>query len=181
MFGFRKPIITNTSSTTTSDSDDDTRLKDTYCVIVDETDKCSIYSNKSNSHSILRYSQGSFSFHTVNGCVVLQLHKMFLWRIINKSSLFESPERQVDSAKIRAYFSKFMSQSGDILICVYPDRITFPRDNETGFVNTSRYCLVLLETFNKLYTDIARKYNTNERVDEMIRKCADILCFISNA
>ncbi len=76
----------------------------------------------------------------------------------------------------------YMSKPEDIIICAYPVNISYPnpRDGKIKSVETTRYCLSILDAFNQLYTDIVRKYNTNERVDEMIKKCADILCFITH-
>jgi hypothetical protein len=181
MFGIRTNKLTN-SSTTESSSDDEIALKDSYCVVVEEIDKCSIYSNKSDDNSIVKYSQGSFSFHTVGTCVILQLNKMFVWRVIHKTYMSTSKELETDIIKIRVFVSMYMSKPEDIIICVYPDKISYPnpRDGKIKSVETTRYCLSILDAFNQLYTDIVRKYNTNERVDEMIKKCADILCFITH-
>ncbi len=187
MFLFRK-VTENTSSVLTSSSssgctsDEEEQIeKPPYCVVTDESDRSSIYSNKSDDGAKLKYGQGSFSFHSVKSHIILQFNKMFLWRMISIPSLFDSPTKQTDMNRLRTFFSFYMSDSCDITIRVYPDKISYRIHNRIECIETKLFCLTILEGFNQLYMDTVRKYNTRERVDTMLVECAKVLCFISRA
>jgi hypothetical protein len=83
--------------------------------------------------------------------------------------------------RLRTFFSFYMSDSCDIIIRVYPDKISYHFHNRINYIETSRFCLTILESYNQLYMDTVRKYNTRERIDTMLSECAKILCLISQA
>jgi hypothetical protein len=187
MFLFRKvtennnSVLTSSSSSGGCTSDDELIEKEPYCVVVEESDKSSVYSNKSDDGAKLKYGQGSFAFHSVKSHIVLQFNKMFLWRMVNMSSLYDSRDKQTDMDKLRTFFSFYMSNPCDVIIRVYPDKISYQLNNRAENVSTSRFCLTLLEAYNQLYMDTVRRYNTKERIDAMLLECAKILCVISRA
>jgi hypothetical protein len=140
-----------------------------------------ILSNSSPAESKTKFGIGSFSFHYVDSCIIIQLNPIFVWNLVQQMKNISSPDYQIDYIKIRSFMSHYMNgMNTDIRICVYEDKVNFKRDGANAYIKTNKYFPTLLLAYNCLYNDIHRLYNTLEMTTEIINECSDIVQLIGN-
>lgn len=142
-----------------------------------------IVSNFSPKDGKIKFRPGSFSFTSTEDSIIIELHPMFMWRLIHLAKTKQNPENESDFSRLRTFASYYTK---DILrIYVYETHISY-RTNTTSVVETIemetiKHYATLLLAFNYLHADIRRKYNTPEKTDQILDECLQILQFISRA
>ena len=164
-------------------SDDDLTQPNSYCIISSDMNKQSIYSNLCREDGKIKYDAESFIFHSTGSCITLQFSQMFLWRLVNCQKITVSTEKQIDSTRLIAFFSQSMNGDRDMIhFHVYENTVNYRHGGTfvTTVETTDLYKNIVL-SFNQLYEDIRRRYNTIEKVDAMLNECVSVLCFISKS
>jgi hypothetical protein len=160
------------------DTDTDTDVEIQICVLGGDN---LILSNVSPDNSKIKFHPGSFSFHYENSCIMIQLHPIFLWNMVQQMKNISTPDYEVDYIRIRTFVSHYMKgMISDIRIYVYEDRVSFNRNGIVISIETDQYFTKLLFAYNSLYNDIKRQYNTFEKTTEIINECSDIIQLICN-
>jgi hypothetical protein len=153
---------------------------DALCAIENDN---TIVSNFSQKDCKIKFQPGSFSFTSKDNSIIIQLHPMFMWRLIHTLKAKRNNESESDFSRLRTFASYYTK---DIFrIYVYETHISY-RTNKTAIVETiemetTQYYATLLLAFNYLHADIRRKYNTPEKTDQILDECLQILQFISKA
>lgn len=141
-----------------------------------------IVSNFSPKDGKIKFYPGSFSFTNTDACIIMQLHPMFMWRLIHLANTKQTLDKEIDFTILRTLASYYTKN--DIYIYVYERHISY-RPNNTDAVlsiatNPDKHYSPLLLAFNYLHTDIMRKYNTPEKTYQILDECLQILQFISS-
>ena len=161
-----------------NDDDEDKDVEVQICVLGGDN---LIVSNSSPTESKIKFGVGSFSFHYVDSCIIIQLNRVFLWNLVTQMKTISSPDYEVDYIRIRSFVSHYMNgMNPEIRICVYEDRVSFKRNGANVNIKTDKYFPTLLLAYNYLYNDVRRLYNTLEKTTEIINECSDIVQLIGN-
>ena len=153
---------------------------DALCAIENDN---TITSNFSPKDGKIKFRPGSFSFTSTNDSIIIQLHPMFMWRLIHMPKTKQNPESESDFSRLRTFASYY---TNDVLrIYVYETHISYRKNLttivETIEMETIKHYATLVLAFNYLHSDIRRKYNTPEKTDQLLDECLQILQFISRA
>ena len=163
-------------------SDDDLTQPNSYCIISSDMNKQSVYSNLCREDGKIKYDAGSFIFHSTDSCITLQFSQMFLWRLVNLQKMTVSTEKQIDSTRLIAFFSQYMNGARAMIhFHVYENTVNYRHRCLMKTVETTDLYKNILLSFNQLYEDVRRRYNTIEKVDAMLNECVSVLCFISKS
>lgn len=123
------------------------------CII----EKTAIYSNYSND-SKLKFSDSSFSFDLKDNIFMIQLHPMFLWRLVKNKDV-----------KIKAYVSQHLTKQCIIYLhptCTFYNNVK--RDIEREIYNE------VTGLYNRLFFSITRNYKNTNILEELLDKSVDI-------
>ena len=143
--------------------------------------KNSIVSKFCNKDSRIQFGTDSFSFTNDDGCIVIRLHPMFLWRLIHLAKTNKNLENEINFPRMRTFVSYYTT---DLLqIRVYETHISYKNDNDTMVrtAETDNYYEPLLLAYNSLYLDITREYDTIVNTDRILDECLTILTFIAKS
>jgi hypothetical protein len=134
-----------------SSTDDEDYTKP--CII----EKTVIYSNYSND-SKLKFSEGSFSFDLKDNIFFIQIHPMFLWRLVKNKDV-----------KIKAYVSQHLTNQCIIYLhptCAFYNNVK--RETEREMYNE------ITTLYNRLFFSITRNYKNTNILEELLDKSVDI-------
>ena len=134
-----------------SSTDDEDYTKP--CII----EKTVIYSNYSND-SKLKFSEGSFSFDLKDNIFIIQIHPMFLWRLVKNKDV-----------KIKAYVSQHLTKQ--CIIYLHPTSAFYnnvKRETEREMYNE------ITTLYNRLFFSITRNYKNTNILEDLLDKSVDI-------
>ena len=175
--------MTSKKKTLDDDSSDDDLIQlNSYCIINSDVHKQSIYSYMCKEPGKIKFDTDSFAFHATSSCITLQFSQIFLWRLVNRQKISVSTEKQIDSTRLMAFYSQYMSRyAGIIRFHVYENMVSYSHRGLMKTIETPDFYKNISMNFNYLYEDIRRRYNSIDKVEGMLTECVTVLCFISGS
>ena len=127
------------------------------------------------------FTNNSFSFQHSESCIVIQMSPIFLWKLTQQMKTASTPDYDIDFSKLITFASFFMKSTiSDIRIYVYENMVSYSLDGRVKTIETDKYYPTLLLSYNYLYADVRRLYNTPEKTTEILKECSDILLLLSD-
>ena len=63
----------------------------------------SIVSKFGDKDTRIQFGTDSFSFTNVDGCIVIQLHPMFMWRLIHLAKTNKNKDNEINFTRMRTF------------------------------------------------------------------------------
>mgnify|MGYP000279774050 CR=1 FL=1 len=140
----------------------------------------SIVSKFCNKDSRIQFGADSFSFTNDDGCIVIRLHPMFMWRLIHLAKTNKNLENEINFPRMRTFASYYTKNV--LRINVEITQINYiVTGNTVRIIETDKYYEPLLLAYKSLYRDIMRKCDTAINTDKILDECLTILMFIAKS